>query len=223
AGRRQARVGHPGEATVERKLQRVAVQPPADLRLADAGDARAPLDHLRVIDDTHSASTSGPRSPVQPLPHQPGRRICAWLLTRLRPPALDHPSNPCRTNRAVGSAPGYSCGFDLRPSITRPTLAAPTGPSALRPATYACSTSGPRSPVQPLPHQPGRRRCALLPMRVRPPALDHPSNPCRTNRAVGAAPCYLCVFDLRPSITRPTLAAPTGPSALRPATYACST
>src|SRR5439155_12166742 len=43
-----------------------------------------------------------------------GLRICAWLLMRLRPPALRHPCGSAGTVRAPGSAPGYSCGFDLR-------------------------------------------------------------------------------------------------------------
>ncbi len=73
----------------------------------------------------------------------PGLRICAWLFMRLRPPALERrcdaarmsgppdlrlavhaattsgPRTPMRRSanvRASGSAPGCSCGYDLRPS-----------------------------------------------------------------------------------------------------------
>src|SRR6185312_11082678 len=130
---------------------------PSDLRLA-----------------LHATATSRPRSPVRRLRHQPGRRICAWLFMRLQPPALDRPYDACATNRAVGSAPGSSCDCNLPPSIARTTLAPPTGPSDLRLALHATATSRPRSPVRRLPHQPGRRICAWLFMRLQPPALDRP-------------------------------------------------
>src|SRR5207245_9597574 len=83
----------------------------------------------------HAASTSGPPSPVRGDRHQPGRRICAWLLMRLRPPALHRPYEAIGTNRAVGSAPGCSCGCALRPSIARTRRAPPSGPSEPRLAT----------------------------------------------------------------------------------------
>src|SRR6185503_2987639 len=68
--------------------------------------------------DAHAASTSGPPTPER-IPF---------------------------TIRASGSAPGCSCGFDLRPSNTRADSI----------------------------HHPGLRLCAWLLMRLRPPALQHP-------------------------------------------------
>ena len=67
---------------------------------------------------THAAATSGPRTPV-------------------------HRSS---TVRASGSAPGHSCGCDLRPSNTRASVV----------------------------NGPGLRICAWPLMRLRPPALEHP-------------------------------------------------
>ena len=49
-----------GEAAVERQLERIAEQPPADVGLADAGDARAPFDDVVLVHDRHSpGSASG--------------------------------------------------------------------------------------------------------------------------------------------------------------------
>src|SRR4051794_31357866 len=94
----------------------------------------------------HAATTSGPLSPA----HRGG------------------------TDRASGSAPRCSCGYDLRPSIARAprwhrpglricaslfmrlrppalyrprTAVAPTGPPDLRLAVHAATTSGPLSPA----------------------------------------------------------------------------
>src|SRR5947209_1651045 len=93
---------------------------------------------------------------------------------RLRPPALHHPREARNTVRAVGSAPGPSCGFDLRPSITRAKRGTRSGPSDLPLALHAASTSGPPSPARSEEHGPGRRICPWPFMRLRPPTLHHP-------------------------------------------------
>ena len=67
--------------------------------------------------NAHAAATSGPRTPA-PRRYDPGLRICAWLLMRLRPPALER----------------------LRRAARR------SGPPDLRLAAHAAATSGPRTP-----------------------------------------------------------------------------
>src|SRR5204863_5789150 len=94
-----------GEPARHEEVARIAV--------GDVDDVALLPDVLDVLpkNDLHAASTSGPRSPGRDSSHRPGRRICAWLFMRLRPPALDRPGAIHHTGRAEGSAPGSSCGF----------------------------------------------------------------------------------------------------------------
>src|SRR5439155_13637085 len=114
----------------------------ARVPVVDADDVALLPDVLDAFsqDALHAASTSGPPSPARSEEHGPGRRICAWPFMRLRPPALHHPREARNTVRAVGSAPGPSCGFDLRPSITRAKRGTRSGPSDL-PLALHCSSS----------------------------------------------------------------------------------
>src|ERR1700694_769781 len=83
---------------------------------------------------------------------------------RLRPPALDRPSQVAH-KPGLRTAPGFSCGFDLRPSIAR-ARSRTNRAYGLRLAFHAASTSGPRSPL-PGRAQTGPTDCAWLFMRLR--------------------------------------------------------
>src|SRR5439155_22728434 len=97
---------------------------PADLRLA-----------------AHAAPTSGPRAPARRPQTRPARRISAWLLMRLRPPALERPRVAGKPDRPVASPPRCSCGFDPWPPGPRPPPANPRGPPDLRLAARAACTA----------------------------------------------------------------------------------
>src|SRR5204862_1075932 len=188
-----------------------------DLRpsVARAMQDRARASGLRLA--THAATTSGPRSPVR-CRTTPGPPVCAWLLMRLRPPAL---GRPCDAGPRPGlrSAPGYSCGYDLRPSIAR-AMQDHARASGLRLATHAATTSGPRSPVR-CRTTPGPPVCAWLLMRLRPPALDRPCD-AGPRPGLRSAPGYSCGYDLRPSIAR-AMQDHARASGLRLATHAATT
>ena len=126
---------------------------PPDLRLAahaaptsgppsrhgTAGRPSGPPD-LRLA--AHAAPTSGPPSRAGTAGRPSGPPDLRLALMRLRPPALDRPVRPRSTVRASGSAPGCSCGSDLRPSIARATAGRPSGPPDLRLAAHGLSPSG---------------------------------------------------------------------------------
>src|SRR5689334_21946808 len=71
---------------------------------------------------------------------------------RLRPPALDR---PCDAGPRPGlrSAPGYSCGYDLRPSIAR-AMADRARASGLRLATHGASIGAEGLVMRPLSVRP---------------------------------------------------------------------
>src|SRR5439155_25831449 len=85
------------------------------------------------------------------------------MFMRLRPPALDRPRNAI-ARPGLRSAPGGSCGFDLRPSIARATRSRDRA-YGLRLAAHAASTSGPRSPAE-RDRATGPTVCAGLLMRL---------------------------------------------------------
>src|SRR5207244_4444518 len=91
--------------------------------------------------DSHAAPTSGPSACADRDRHRPGRRISAWPLMRLRPPALPRARIAIDTDRAEGSPPGPSCGSALR-------LAPHTVPSASCAATQKPTGSSPPARYQ---------------------------------------------------------------------------
>src|SRR2546423_13179769 len=139
-------------------------------------------------------------------------------LIRLRPPALDRPCDD-QPRPGLRSAPGYSCGSDLPPSIARATINHDRA-SGLRLATHAAPASGPRSPVR-RSTTTGPPVCAWLLMRLRPPALDRPCDD-QPRPGLRSAPGYSCGSDLRPSIARATINHDRA-SGLRLATHAAPT
>src|SRR5215210_519142 len=109
--------------------------------ISTARDRRSRTSALRLA--THAASRSGPLSPRHATA-APGPPRCAWLLMRLRAPVLYlHGTRPPLPD--LRAAPGYSCGFALRSSIST-ARDRRSRTSALRLATHAASRSGPLSP-----------------------------------------------------------------------------
>ena len=105
ARRRQIAAPMPAAPPVTTATLLMRLRPPALERPHDLRRPSGPPD-LRL--DAHAAPTSGPRTPARPFVDRPGLRICAWMLMRLRPPALAR----CKPALAMRK---YHCHLRRRP------------------------------------------------------------------------------------------------------------
>src|SRR5665213_4437711 len=162
--------------------------------ISNARAPRARAYGLRL--GTHAAATSSAASPMHGH-HAPALTACAWVLMRLRPPAL-HLQCTGTTRPRLRPAPGYSCGCDLQRCISN--ARAPRARAyGLRLGTHAAATSSAASPMHGH-HAPALTACAWVLMRLRPPAL-HLQCTGTTRPRLRPAPGYSCGCDLQRCIS----------------------